>query len=191
MPPPPPGSLLTPSLIPHALPPLPPPPPLCLHPGPIPASLASLHNLGILRLGDNRLNGDLNAFAAMLKDPAELAAANNTNAVSRLFDFNVTNNGLVGPLPETLGWLGIFNPVITILVPGADGSAMVAPRVLDLSSNKFEGPWPAWLLKEVRGVCVCGGGGRGRERCHGEVRPVCDFGGREGRRQGRRGGGNF
>lgn len=126
--------------------------------GPIPASLASLHNLGILRLGDNRLNGDLNAFAAMLKDPAELAAANNTNAVSRLFDFNVTNNGLVGPLPETLGWLGIFNPVITILVPGADGSAMVAPRVLDLSSNKFEGPWPAWLLKEVpeaASTCNC------------------------------------
>jgi hypothetical protein len=118
--------------------------------GPIPAALASQHNLGILRLGDNRLSGDLNAFASALKDPAEAIAANTTNGVSRLFDFNVTNNGLVGPIPENLAFLGIFNPVITILVPGADGSASVAPRVLDLSGNKFEGPWPAWLLKEVR-----------------------------------------
>lgn len=117
--------------------------------GPIPAALASQHNLGILRLGDNRLSGDLNAFASALKDPAELAAANTTNGVSRLFDFNITGNGLVGPVPEALAFLGIFNPVITILVPGADGSASVAPRVLDLSGNKFEGPWPAWLLKEV------------------------------------------
>lgn len=117
--------------------------------GSIPASLASQHNLGILRLGDNRLSGDLTAFANALKDPAEMAAANKTNAVSRLFDFNVSNNGLVGPVPDQLGWLGAFNPVITILVPGADGGATVAARVLDLSSNKFEGPWPAWLLQDV------------------------------------------
>ena len=103
-----------------------------------------------MRLGDNRLSGSLTAFAATLKDPAELAAVNNTNAVSRLFDFNITNNGLVGPVPEQLSWLGIFNPVITILVPGADGSATVAARVLDLSGNKLDGQWPAWLLKEVR-----------------------------------------
>ena len=120
--------------------------------GPIPASLATQHNLGVLSLGNNRLSGDLTAFATALKDPEELAAANNTKAVSRLFDFNVTNNGLVGSLPDNLAWLGIFNPVITILVPGADGSAAVAPRVLDISGNKFSGPWPAWLLKEVRGV---------------------------------------
>lgn len=101
--------------------------------GPIPASLATQHNLGVLSLGNNRLSGDLTAFATALKDPEELAAANNTKAVSRLFDFNVTNNGLVGSLPDNLAWLGIFNPVITILVPGADGSAAVAPRVLDIS----------------------------------------------------------
>jgi hypothetical protein len=117
----------------------------------------------VLSLGNNRLSGDLTAFATALKDPEELAAANNTKAVSRLFDFNVTNNGLVGSLPENLAWLGIFNPVITILVPGADGSAAVAPRVLDISGNKFSGPWPAWLLKEVSrgpfpGVCGLGGG---------------------------------
>lgn len=128
--------------------------------GPIPSSLASLHNLGILRLGDNRLSGSLAAFASALKDPAELAAANNTNAASRLFDFNVTNNGLVGPVPEALAWLGIFNPVITILIPGADGQAALAPRAIDLSKNKIEGAWPAWLLREVRdrlcvAMCCC------------------------------------
>jgi hypothetical protein len=63
----------------------------------------------------------------------------------------------------------VFNPVITILVPGPDGSAAVAPRVLDLSGNKFEGPWPAWLLKEVRAIPAGPGGGvsavvRGRGR---------------------------
>lgn len=128
---------------------LPSSPNLLVTAGPIPASLATQHNLGVLSLGHNRLSGDLNAFAAALRDPEELAAANKTSEVSRLFDFNVTGNGLVGPVPENLAYLGIFNPVITILVPGLDGSAAVAPRVLDLSGNKFSGPWPAWLLKEV------------------------------------------
>jgi hypothetical protein len=30
-------------------------------------------------------------------------------------------------------------------------TAVVASNGLDLSSNKFDGPWPTWLLKEVRG----------------------------------------
>jgi hypothetical protein len=56
------------------------------------------------------------------------------------------------------GNLGFFNPEFTVLVPGPDGSPSLAPRVLDLSSNKLDGPWPLWLLKDVSGggvgVCV-------------------------------------
>lgn len=37
--------------------------------GPIPASLATQHNLGVLSLGNNRLSGDLTAFATALTDP--------------------------------------------------------------------------------------------------------------------------
>jgi hypothetical protein len=31
-------------------------------------------------------------------------------------------------------------------------SAAVAPRVFGMLGNTFAGPWPAWLLKEVRGA---------------------------------------
>jgi hypothetical protein len=132
--------------------------------GGIPAALASLPNLGVLRLGSNKLSGSLTAFAAALNDPAAVAAAKeqqpagsstSTKGLSRLFDFNVTANQLTGPVPEQLAYLGVFNPNITILVPGSDGAAAIAPRVLDLSGNQLAGDWPQWLLKAVSAGCAC------------------------------------
>lgn len=141
--------------------------PVCLPTGTIPASLATLPNLGVLRLGNNKISGDLKDFAAALKDPEAAAAAaaaagskgkdkdnsssSSSKGVSRLFDFNVTSNQLAGPVPDQLAYLGVFNPNITFIVPGGDGEAAIAPRVLDLSGNKLAGPWPQWLLNAVRG----------------------------------------
>jgi hypothetical protein len=130
--------------------------------GSIPAALASLPNLGVLRLGNNKLSGPLTAFAAALNDPATVAAAKDQapagssssssgKGLSRLFDFNVTANQLTGPVPEQLAYLGVFNPNIAILVPGSDGAAAIAPRVLDMSNNQLAGDWPQWLLKAVGG----------------------------------------
>jgi hypothetical protein len=42
------------------------------HTGSVPASLAALHNLGVLRLASNHLSGDLTAFAAALPDPQQV-----------------------------------------------------------------------------------------------------------------------
>jgi hypothetical protein len=133
--------------------------------GDIPAALASLPNLGVLRLGSNKLSGSLTAFAAALNDAAAVAAAkeqqpaasssSSAKGLSRLFDFNVTANQLTGPVPEQLAYLGVFNPNITILVPGSDGAAAIAPRVLDVSGNQLAGEWPQWLLKAVSAECVC------------------------------------
>lgn len=128
--------------------------------GTIPAALASLPLLGVLRLGGNKLTGSLSAFAAALNDPAAVAAAkaqapagssssSTKPGLSRLFDLNVTSNQLTGPVPDQLAYLGVFNPNITILVPGSDGAAAIAPRVVDLSGNALAGDWPRWLLKAV------------------------------------------
>jgi hypothetical protein len=133
--------------------------------GTVPAALASLPNLGVLRLGSNKLTGPLTAFAAALTDPAAVAAAaaaakdqaapgSSSKGLSRLFDFNVSSNQLTGPVPEQLAYLGVFNPNITILVPGSDGAAAIAPRVLDLSGNQLAGDWPQWLLKAVSGAAA-------------------------------------
>jgi hypothetical protein len=114
----------------------------------------------VLRLANNKLNGSLTAFAAALNDPAAVAAAkeqqpagssssSSGKGLSRLFDLNVSSNQLTGPVPEQLAYLGVFNPNITILVPGSDGAAAIAPRVLDLSNNQLAGDWPQWLLKAV------------------------------------------
>uniref|UniRef100_A0A383V4J4 Leucine-rich repeat-containing N-terminal plant-type domain-containing protein n=1 Tax=Tetradesmus obliquus TaxID=3088 RepID=A0A383V4J4_TETOB len=136
--------------------------------GTIPAALASLPLLGVLRLGGNKLTGSLSAFAAALNDPAAVAAAkaqapagssssSTKPGLSRLFDLNVTSNQLTGPVPDQLAYLGVFNPNITILVPGSDGAAAIAPRVVDLSGNALAGDWPRWLLKAVPGtVGTCG-----------------------------------
>lgn len=73
-------------------------PPLLL-PGTIPAGLAGLRKLGVLRLGANRLSGSLDAFAGGLTDPAEAAAqaaAAGRNGSARggssLFDVNLADN---------------------------------------------------------------------------------------------------
>lgn len=55
---------------------------------------------------------------------------------------------LTGPVPEQLSYLGVFNPNITIVVPGDVGPEN-APRLLNLAGNKLSGPWPHWLLSEV------------------------------------------
>jgi hypothetical protein len=58
---------------------------------------------------------------------------------------------LTGPVPEQLSYLGVFNPNITIVVPGDVGPEN-APRLLNLAGNKLSGPWPHWLLSEVSGA---------------------------------------
>jgi hypothetical protein len=121
----------------------------------------------VLRLGNNKLTGSLEAFAAALNDPAAVAAAkdaapagsssSSAKGLSRLFDLNVTANQLTGPVPQQLAYLGVFNPNITILVPGSDGAAAIAPRVLDLSNNQLAGPGPPRPHRAVGG----GGGSWG------------------------------
>lgn len=126
--------------------------------GTLPASLAALPRLGVLRLGNNKLSGNLNAFAAQLATPPAAAAANGTARFSNLFDFNVSSNHLTGPVSESLAQLGVFNPNMTIIVPGANGGPSIAPRVLDLSDNQLQGHWPTWLLDVVGGLgpgCPC------------------------------------
>eukprot|EP00775_Hariotina_reticulata_P012359 gene12359-12494_t len=131
--------------------------------GTLPPALASLHNLGVLRLGNNKLSGSLTEFAAVLKDPVELSAAAlaagqpRAKGYSNIFDLNLADNQLTGPVPEQLAYLGVFNPNITIVVPGNVGPEN-APRLLNLAGNKLSGMWPHWLLSEVpsiTAVCNC------------------------------------
>lgn len=129
--------------------------------GSIPGSLATLPNLGVLHIGSNHLSGDLSAFAAALVRPEAAAASANSSTPltpSRLFDLNVSSSGLTGSLPPALASLGFFNGAMTVLVPGTDGGAAVAARVLDVSGNKMHDSWPTWLLEEVpvaASTCGC------------------------------------
>jgi hypothetical protein len=138
--------------------------------GSLPPALARLSNLGVLRLSNNRLSGDLKAFADAVPDPAGAAAAalaiaqpeDNATIVqmaagaaaaaagsSSLFELNLTSNSFTGPVPEGLARLGVFDPDLTVLVAGAGGEPTLGARTLDLSDNTLSGPWPTWLLDAV------------------------------------------
>lgn len=109
-------------------------PKLCT--GTLPASLGSQSSLGVLRVGGNKLEGSLEAFAAAI------------HPESMLFDFNASYNGITGPLPEALQDLGMFNASVKITANTPSG-LMPAVRSLDLTNVALEGDFPAWLLSTV------------------------------------------
>jgi len=125
-----------------------------LVPGTVPPSLATQPELGTLRLEGNKLGGTLERFAAALPGRR-----------SNLFHVDVSRNQITGPLPDDLQRLGVFAPDQAFVMSSADGQVPFT-RLLNVSHNKLEGRWPAWLLSAVRLVAgwVLGGSGRRRMR---------------------------
>ena len=109
--------------------------------GPLPAALARQPALVSLRLGGNRLDGTLQAFADALPP------------TNRILELNVSGNArLHGPVPDFLASLALFD------VSAAAGAPAAQPRALALDGTSLSGPFPSWLVTRVppvRAACAC------------------------------------
>jgi hypothetical protein len=60
--------------------------------GTLPASLAALPNLVVLRLAGNQLSGSLSEFAAALQHSANLTAGTTSTSSNKIFDLDLSWN---------------------------------------------------------------------------------------------------
>lgn len=107
--------------------------------GPIPTSLGSLQNLGLLGLGSNRLNGTLPSSIGQL---------------SKLYYLDVSSNHLSGMVTEThflkLGWLGqlYLSSNSFLLNISSNWIPPFQVRRLMMGSCHLGPPFPAWLKSQ-------------------------------------------
>ena len=109
--------------------------------GRLPPSLGGLPALQMLDLSNNELDGDLAAFG-----DAVAAAAAEAGAASPLRFLSLAANRLSGDVPSTLASIGALD---VKAVWGAAPNGALVGKTLNLTSNAFRGPLPAFAVRAL------------------------------------------